>query len=142
MSCLCRSSLCKLIPYWVRGLFQCDSDYSHTSSHMNTSLPAGEARLETPYPDPSCTASTITLSSASTICLPTPPPCVSAPGSALQCHTGYQRTEPIPFSYNETPVLDPATKLGGRDFRWSDFFLKNSKWLMQQYLCFLLTVNK
>ena len=93
MPCLYRFSLRELLPYWVRGLFQCDSDYSHTSSHVDTFLPEGEARLEIPYPEPSHTASTRTLSSASnssTIRLPTPPPCVPAPESALQCHIGYQ----------------------------------------------------
>ena len=143
MSCLCRSSLCKLIPYWVRGLFQCDADYSNTSSHIDTFLPDGEARLEIPYPELSHTASTRTLSSdsnSSTIRLPTPPPCVPAPESALQCHIGYQRVQPISFSYNKTPVLEQTTELGG-DFRWSRFFW-NSKWLIQQNLCFLLTINK
>lgn len=140
MSCLYRFSLRKLLPYWVRGLIQCDSDYSHTSSHIDTFLPEGEApngeaRLEIPYPEPSRTASTRTLSSASnssTIRLPTPPPCVPAPESAVQCHIGYQRVQPISFSYNETPVLEPTTELGGEDFRWSRFFWENSKWLMQQ----------
>lgn len=143
MSCLYRFSLHKLLPYWVRGLFQCDADYSNTSSHIDTFLPDGEARLEIPYPELSHTASTRTLSSdsnSSTIRLPTPPPCVPAPESALQCHIGYQRVQPISFSYNKTPVLEQTTELGG-DFRWSRFFW-NSKWLIQQNLCFLLTINK
>lgn len=71
-----------------------------------------------------------------------PPNTSPAPESALQCHIGYQRAQPIPFSYNETPVLEPTTELGGGNFRWSRFFWEDSKWLMQQYLCFLLTIDK
>lgn len=146
MSCLYRFSLCKLLPYWVRGLFQCDSDYSHTS-HIETFLPEGEVRLD--ISEPSYTTSTRPPSSdsnSSIIYLPTPPPCVHAPEYTLQRHNigaiDHQIARQMPFSYNKTPASEPTTELGGGDFRWSDFFLDNSKWLMQQYLCFLLTIDK
>lgn len=149
MACSHGLSPWKLLRCWVKSFFQCDCAYSHTSSYIDTCSSGDKVPLEIQCPEPSYTTSTRPPSSdsnSSIIHLPTPPPCVHAPEYTLQRHnTGaidHQLVRQMPFSYNKTPVLEPTTELGGGNFRWSDFFLENSKWLMQQYLFLSLTMNK
>lgn len=129
MACLHGLSLWKLLPCWAKSFFRRDSAYSHTSSYLDTCTSGAEVPLKLPYPEPSYTTPTRPLSSD--FHLSTPPPCVPAPESFnLRCHNtgvnGYQRIQPMRFSC-KTPVPDPTTELGGRNFRWSRFFLENSK---------------
>lgn len=135
MACLDGLSPWKLLPRWVKSFFQRDSAYSDTSSYIDTFSSGGEVRLEIPDPEPSYTSSTRPLSSdsnSSIIRLPTPPPlCVP-----------YRRIQPMPSSY-EALNREPTPESEDREFKgWSKFFLDNSKWLMQQYLWLLLTMNK
>lgn len=132
MTCLHGLSQWKSPPSWAKSLFRRDSACSHTSSYMDTCSTGSNEPLKPAYSEPSCTTSMRPYSSDSNFSIihfPRPPPCVLAPESfPLRCHnTGvndYQRIQQMRFSC-ETPVSDPTTKLGGRNFRWSDFFLKS-----------------